>query len=83
MSRWSNKQDLFLCKLVKMNIVNYTNLKPNYLFDITQEHFPTFIGQGPTACSTAIQRLRKKLHQLIEEFVINRGMLSGESLKNI
>ncbi len=82
MSRWSNEQDLFLCKLVKKDIVNYTNLKPNYLFDITQEHFPNFIGQGPTACSTLIQRFCKKFRQLSEEFPVNEGRLSDESLEH-
>ncbi len=83
MSCWTDKQDLYLRKLVKKNIFNYTNLKPNYLFDVTQERFPYFIGQGPTAFSTVIQCLCKKFHELSEELAVHEGRLSGESLKTI
>ncbi len=31
MSRWSDEQDVLLRNLVKKNLVNYTNLEPNYL----------------------------------------------------
>jgi hypothetical protein len=81
MSCWSNKQDHLLCNLIKKNIVNYTNLELNYLFKVTQEHFPNFVRQGPTACSSTIQHLCKKFHQLSEEFAINKGRLSGELLE--
>jgi hypothetical protein len=78
MSRWSDKQDLYLCKLVKKNIINYNNLKPNYLFGVTQEHLLDFIGTGASARLAAIQRLCKKIRQLSENFAINRRRLSGE-----
>jgi hypothetical protein len=80
MSRWSSQEDLRLRQLVRRNIINYTNIEPNYLFKVTQEHFPQFIGTGPQARSTAIQRLRKKFRRLAEEFAINGGrLLVGES----
>jgi hypothetical protein len=80
MSRWSSQEDRELRELVRKNIVNYSNLEPNYLFEVTQEHFPSFIGTGPAAQSTAIQRLLKKFRRLAKEFTINRGrLLSGES----
>ena len=80
MSRWTDEQDAALRKLVNKNIITYTNLEPNYLFEVTQEHFPDFIGTGTSARSTAIQRLRKKFRQLAEEFEINGGrLLTGES----
>jgi hypothetical protein len=80
MSRWTDEQDAALRKLVSKNIITYTNLEPNYLFEVTQEHFPDFIGTGTCARNTAIQRLRKKFRQLAEEFEINGGrLLTGES----
>ena len=80
MSRWSSKEDACLRQLVCKNIVNYTNLEPNYLFKVTQEHFPQLIGRGPWARSTAIQRLCKKFWWLAEKFAINGGrLLPGES----
>ena len=80
MSRWTDKQDTELRKLVSKNIITYTNLEPNYLFEVTQEHFPDFVGTGPSARNTAIQRLRKKFRQIAEEFEINGGrLLTGES----
>jgi hypothetical protein len=78
MSRWTNEQDAQLRHLVNKNHVTYTNLEPNYLFEVTQEHFPDFIGTGAHARTTAIQRLRRKFRQLAEEFAINGGRLSGE-----
>ena len=81
MSRWTDEQDTLLRKLVARNIITYTNLEPNYLFEVTQEHFPSFVGTGPSARATAIQRLRKKFRQLAEEFAINGGrLLAGESI---
>jgi hypothetical protein len=75
MSRWSDEQDVLLRNLVKKNLVNYTNLEPNYLFKVTQEHFPNFIRTGASAYSAAIQRLCKKFKLLSEEFAVNRGRL--------
>jgi hypothetical protein len=49
MSRWSNEQDALLLALAKKNIVNYNNIEPDYLFDVTQEHFPNFIGTVASA----------------------------------
>ncbi len=81
MLRWTDKQDAALHKLVNKNLINYTNLEPNYyLFEVTQEYFPDFIGIGTSARNTAIQRLRKKFRRLAEEFAINgRRLLTGES----
>jgi hypothetical protein len=78
MSRWSDEQDVLLRNLLKKNLVNYTNLEPNYLFKVTQEHFPNFIGTGAAVRSAAIQRLCKKIKLLSEEFAVNGGRLLGE-----
>lgn len=81
MSRWTDEQDAALRKLVNKNIITYTNLEPNYLFKVTQEHFPDFIRTGASARNTAIQCLRKKFWQLAEEFTISGGrLLTGESI---
>ena len=79
MSRWSDEQDRLLRKLVRTNQINYQNLEPNYLFEVTQTYFPEFVGEGASARNTAIQRLRKKFRQLAEEFELNGGrLLPGE-----
>ena len=79
MSRWSEEQDRLLRKLVRTNQINYQNLEPNYLFETTQAFFPDHIGEGTSARTTAIARLRKKFRQLAEEFELNGGRLPGES----
>jgi hypothetical protein len=80
MSRWTDEQDTALRKLVKDNIITYTNLEPNYLFEVSQEHFPDFVGTGTSTKHTSIQRLRKKFRQIAQEFEINGGrLLTSES----
>ena len=54
MPRWTDEQDTKLRNLVKNNSVTYTNLEPSYLFEVTQEYFPDFIGTGLRARNTAI-----------------------------
>ena len=76
--RWGDEQDRQLRNLVRKNEINYQNLEPNYLFEVTQTYWPGFIGDGPQARNTANQRLRKKLRQLAEEFELNGGRLPGE-----
>jgi hypothetical protein len=83
MSHWTNKQSNHLRNLVRKNLVNYTNLEPNYLFKVTQEHFPNFMGRGPSARNSAIQRLHKKFWILAKEFAINGGRLLGESFVSL
>jgi len=78
MSRWGDPQDRELRNLVRRNEINYQNLEPNYLFEVMQQHWPDFVGEGPSARNTANQRLRKKLRQLGEEFALNGGRLPGE-----
>ena len=50
------------------------------MFEVTQEHFPSFIGTGSSAQNTAIQRLCKNFWQLGKELIVNGGrLLTGES----
>ena len=76
--RWTDQQDAQLWQLVRNNSINYQNLEPNYLFEVSQEFFPDFIGSGSSGRATAIQRLRKKLRRLAEEFEINGGRWLGK-----
>ena len=46
---WADEQDRTLQNLVHKYIVNFQNIEPNYLFKVTQEHFPNFIGEGKSA----------------------------------
>ncbi len=46
MLRWTDEQDAALRKLVNKNLINYTNLELNYLFEVTQEYFPISSGQA-------------------------------------
>ena len=76
--RWTDQQDVQLRQLVRNNSINYQNLEPNYLFEVSQEFFLDFIGSGSSGRATAIQRLRKKLRRLAEEFEINGGRWLGK-----
>lgn len=78
MSRWGEEQDRQLRNLVRTNQINYLNLEPNYLFEVTQTYWPEFIGEGTSARNSANQRLRKKFRKLAEEFELNGGRLPGE-----
>ena len=57
---WSIKQEEALQDLIQNNIVDYRNRNPDYLFQITEEHFPTYITPGTTGRNAAIQRMRGK-----------------------
>ncbi len=57
---WSGKQEEDLRDLIRNNIVNYRNRNPDYLFEITEEHFPNFISSGAAGRKAAIQHMRGK-----------------------
>ena len=57
---WSVKQEEALRDLIHNNIVDYRNRNPDYLFEITEEHFPDFISSGTAGRNAAIQRMRGK-----------------------
>jgi hypothetical protein len=60
---WSGTQEKGLQKLIRNNIVNYRNRNPDYLFLITEEHFPDYISPGAKGRNIAIQRMRGKFLQ--------------------
>ena len=57
---WSGKQDTELQELLRNNIIDYRNRNPDYLFQITEEHFPAYITPGAQGRNAAIQRMRGK-----------------------
>ena len=57
---WSRTEEEHLKDLIKDNIVDYRNRNPDYLLQITEEHFPDFISSGAAGRNAAIQRMRGK-----------------------
>ena len=57
---WSGKQEEDLRDLICYNIVDYRNRNPDYLFEITEEHFPDFISSDAAGRNAAIQCMRGK-----------------------
>lgn len=67
MVRWGPAEDLLLRQHIHSGLINPQNLDPIYLFQVTQDHFPAFIGEGASSRSTAIQCLCRKFCQTLEE----------------
>ena len=57
---WSKKEEEHLQDIIRDNIVDFRNRNPDYLFQITEEHFADFITPGSQGRNTAIQRMRGK-----------------------
>jgi hypothetical protein len=57
---WSSKQEEDLQDLIRNNIVDFRNRNPDYLFQVTKEHFPAYITPGAQGRNAAIQRMRGK-----------------------
>jgi hypothetical protein len=81
MVRWAQAEDNLLRQLIRSGTVNPANLEPDYLFQVTQDHFPAFVGEGATGRSTAIQRLRRKFRRILEERRL-RGARRREQARN-
>ena len=64
---WSGKQEKDLRDIISNNIVDYRNRNPDYLFEITEEHFPDFISSGAAGRNAAIQRMRGKFLKYEQE----------------
>ena len=64
---WSKKEEEHLRDLIQDNIVDYRNRNPDYLFQITEEHFPDFISSGAAGRNAAIQRMRGKFLKYEQE----------------
>ena len=57
---WSSKQEEVLQGLIRNDVVDYRNRNPDYLLQITLEHFPAYITPGAGGRNAAIQRMRGK-----------------------
>jgi hypothetical protein len=64
---WSAVENSLLQKLICTGTINPSNSEPGYLFQITQDHFPAFLGVGATGWAYAIQHLCCKFCLIQEE----------------
>ena len=69
---WSSKQEEDLQDLIRNNIVDFDfrNRNPDYLFQVTKEHFPTYITPGAQGRNAAIQRMRGKFLKYEQEIAL-------------
>ncbi len=64
---WTFVQESELQKLLNNNTINYRNRAPDYLYEVTREHFPDFISEGSKGRNSAITRMRGKFLKYEEE----------------
>lgn len=76
MPNWSAAQDAELWRLYENNSIDSANSDSAYLFNITQEFFPEFVGVGTSGRNTAIRRLRNK--NRIRNIQLNQAQRGGE-----
>ena len=70
--KWTQLQDKELGDLLRSNTVNYKDRTAEYLFEVTQDHFPSFISPGASGRNSAIQRMRGKF-LCYEQDLLARG----------
>jgi hypothetical protein len=58
---WGTTNDKLLGDLLHSNTINSRNRTAEYLFSVTEEHFPNFISPGMSGRNSAIQRMQNKL----------------------
>ena len=78
MARWSEVENALLRQLIRSGTVNPSNLDPDYLFQVTQDHFPAFTGVGQSGKNTATQRLRRKFRLIQEESRLRGARRAGK-----
>jgi hypothetical protein len=64
---WSKVEEKKLRELLDANIIDHRNCSPDYLYQVTQDHFGDFISEGPKGRNTAIQCMRGKFLKYEEE----------------
>ena len=57
---WGVEQDNLLWSLYEQNLIDPHNNTPDYCFNITQQYFPDFCGNGTAGRNHTIRRLRDK-----------------------
>ena len=70
---WSGKQEEVLQDLIRNNVVSYRKRNPDYLFQITEEHFPDYITPGARGRNSAIQRMRGKFLKYEQEIALREA----------
>jgi hypothetical protein len=66
-------KDKLLGDLLRSNTIDYRNRTAEYLFSVTEEHFPNFISPGVSRKNSAIQRIQDKLVHY-EQDLLARGV---------
>ncbi len=67
---WSEVQEGKLQKLLHSNTIDYRNRSPDYLFQVTKDHFPDFISERGKGRNSTIQCMRGKFITYEEEMQI-------------
>jgi hypothetical protein len=57
---WGPNQDKLVGDLLRSNTINYMNRTGEYMFAVSEEHFPNFITPGTNGRNSAIQRMQNK-----------------------
>jgi hypothetical protein len=63
--RWGAEQDTKLSDLVWAGEIDPNKSTPDYLFEVMQAFFPTFVSEGRTGQVTAVQRLQRKFSRIL------------------
>ena len=67
---WGPNQDKLVGDLLRSNTIDYRNRTGEYLFAISEEHFPKFITPGTTGRNSAIQRMRNKFTRYEQDLLV-------------
>ena len=67
---WGPNQDKLVGDLLRSNTINYRNRTGEYLFAVSEEHFPKFITPGTTGRNSAIQRMRNKFTRYEQDLLV-------------
>jgi hypothetical protein len=67
---WGPIQDKLVGDLLRSNTIDYRNRTGEYLFAVSEEHFPNFITPGTTGRNSAIQRMRNKFTRYEQDLLV-------------
>jgi hypothetical protein len=67
---WGPNQDKLVGDLLRSNTIDYRNRTGEYLFAVSEEHFPKFITPGTTGRNSAIQRMRNKFTRYEQDLLV-------------
>jgi len=69
---WGPNQDKLVGDLLRSNTIDYRNRTGEYLFAVSEEHFPNFITPGVNGRNLAIQHMQNKFTRY-EQDLLARG----------